>query len=105
MVPNPLEHSTPQRNGQPTGTQGLALSPPPFPENLRQQLSNRGGQLNNAGFVPNDGDVSVEDVEDFIRNSELEDREAEERRTTAQPRDWTGAAGVPGTGDRLSGGC
>merc|ERR1711867_146684 len=69
---NPLQgaltHSTPQRTGLPTDSRGNPLQPPPFPDNLRQQLQDRGGQLDNAGFVPPEVDVSVQDVEDFIRN-------------------------------------
>merc|ERR1711867_36743 len=62
-----LNHSTPQRAGLPTDSRGNPLQPPPFPDNLRQQLQDRGGQLDNAGFVPPEVDVSVQDVEDFIR--------------------------------------
>ena len=67
-----VSHSTPQRNAHPTDSQGRALQPPPFPDNLRQQLMDRGGQLDNAGFVPPQGDISVEDVEAFIRDSQEE---------------------------------
>merc|ERR1711867_319330 len=91
-----LNHSTPQRAGLPTDSRGNPLQPPPFPDNLRQQLQDRGGQLNNAGFVPPEVDVSVQDVEDFIRN---EGDQQQQAGTGSQQQGAGGGTQQQGAGD------
>ena len=58
----PADHSTPQRDGLPTDSRGNVLQPPKLPDNLRQQLVDRGAQLNNQGFL-GVGEDSVQELE------------------------------------------